>query len=124
MEVMNMALDLKLDSNKILHKQFEGSKPGYNALQVDSFLDTVISDYETMEKYRAQAERKIDELTALNDIINKKLTKEEADLAVMSEKLKNISDNDKASLNNLDLLKRISSLEAALFKLGVDPNTI
>jgi DivIVA domain-containing protein len=30
---------LVLDSNKILHKEFEGTKPGYDALQVDSFLD-------------------------------------------------------------------------------------
>ncbi|MCI2069401.1 MAG: DivIVA domain-containing protein [Bacilli bacterium] len=119
-----MPIALKLDSNKILHKQFEGTKPGYNCLQVDSFLDTVISDYETMEKYAAESERKIEELKSLNDMLNKRLTKEEADLAVMSEKLKNISDNDNASLSNLDLLKRISALEQALFKQGVDPNTV
>ena len=46
---------LKLDSNKILHKQFEGTKPGYNSLQVDTFLDTVIQDYEVMENYIDQA---------------------------------------------------------------------
>jgi DivIVA domain-containing protein len=119
-----MPLQLKLDSNKILHKQFEGTKPGYNALQVDSFLDTVISDYQSMEKYASEAETKIEELNNLNTLLNKRLSKEEADLAVMTEKLKNISDNDKASLNNLDLLKRISALEAALFKAGIDPNTI
>ncbi len=119
-----MALNLKLDSNRILHKQFEGSKPGYNAMQVDAFLDTVISDYEMMESYVETSESKIDELTKLNEILNKKLSKVEADLAMMSEKLKNISDNENASLNNLDLLKRISNLEAALYKLGVDPNTI
>lgn len=32
-----MPLKLKLDANKIYHKEFEGTKPGYNALQVDSF---------------------------------------------------------------------------------------
>ncbi len=119
-----MPLELKLDSNKILHKQFEGTKPGYNALQVDSFLDTVISDYQTMEKYVNDSESKINELTNLNGLLNKRLSQSEASLAVMTEKLKNISDNDKASLNNLDLLKRISALEQALFKLGVDPNSI
>ncbi len=119
-----MPIQLKLDSNKILHKQFEGSKPGYNALQVDSFLDTVISDYEEIEKFARESEGQIEELKTLNSMLNKKLTKAEADLAVMSEKLKNISDNDQASMNNLDLLKRISALEAALFKAGVDPNTI
>ncbi len=119
-----MPLQLKLDSNKILHKQFEGNKPGYNAMQVDAFLDTVISDYETMQAYQEASENKISELSNLNEMLNKRLSKVEADLAVMSEKLKNISDNENASLNNLDYLKRISALEAALFKLGVDPNTI
>jgi DivIVA domain-containing protein len=119
-----MSLELKLDANKILHKEFEGNKPGYNCLQVDSFLDTVISDYETMYKYAEQAEKKITELTNLNAMLNQRLTKDEADLAVMSEKLKNIKDNDNASYSNLDLLKKISALETALFKAGIDPTSV
>ena len=42
----------------------------------------------------------------------------------MREKLGGITDNKEASLSNLDLLKKISSLEQALYKLGVDPSTI
>lgn len=41
-----MPVKLLLDSNKIYHKEFEGTKPGYDALQVDSFLDIVIQDYD------------------------------------------------------------------------------
>lgn len=119
-----MALQLKLNSNTILHKQFEGNKPGYNAMQVDAFLDTVISDYETMQLYVEASEKKIEDLSNLNEILNKRLSKAEVDIAVMSERLKNIADNDDASLSNIDYLKRISALEAALFKLGVDPNSI
>lgn len=119
-----MSIQLKLDSNKILHKQFEGNKPGYNAMQVDAFLDTIISDYDTMENYIKASQEKISELTSLNEILNQRLTKTEASLSIALEKIKNISDNENASLNNLDLLKRISNLEAALHKLGVDPNTI
>ena len=29
-----MPIDLKLDSNKVFHKVFEGTKPGYNATQL------------------------------------------------------------------------------------------
>ncbi|MFA6796954.1 MAG: DivIVA domain-containing protein [Bacilli bacterium] len=119
-----MANALKLNANKILHKQFEGTKPGYNALQVDTFLDTVIADYEYMEKYIAESEKKIDELQKLNAMLNKKLTKVEAENAVMTERFKNISDDDNISLSNLDLLKRISALEQALFKAGIDPKNI
>lgn len=119
-----MALHLKLDSNKILHKQFEGNKPGYNALQVDSFLDVVMNDYQTMEQYEEASEKKIKELTDLNTMLNERLTKEEAQLVTLNEKMKNIKSNDKASYNNIDLLKRISALETALYKAGIDPNTI
>ena len=115
---------LKLDSNKILHKQFEGTKPGYNSLQVDTFLDTVIQDYEVMENYIDQAERKIQDLERQATIANEQLSRIEAQNAVLDEKLKNISENDNASLSNLDLLKRISALDQALFKAGINPNQI
>lgn len=119
-----MPLKLKLDSNKIYHKEFEGTKPGYNALQVDSFLDVVIKDYETMETYVNSAEQTIDELTKMNKMLKDRLSQVEATNAVMSEKLKDISDNDNASLSNLDLLKRISALEQALYKAGINPNSV
>ena len=119
-----MPLKLKLDTNKIYHKEFEGTKPGYNALQVDSFLDIVIKDYEMMDNYIASAEETIEDLTKMNKMLKDRLAQIEANNAVMNEKLKNISDNENASLSNLDLLKRISALEQALYKAGINPNTI
>ena len=119
-----MPLKLKLDENKIYHKEFEGTKPGYNALQVDSFLDIVIKDYEMMDNYIASAEETIEDLTKMNKMLKDRLAQIEANNAVMNEKLKNISDNENASLSNLDLLKRISALEQALYKAGINPNTI
>ena len=118
------SLKLKLDANKIYHKEFEGTKPGYNALQVDSFLDIVIKDYEMMDNYIASAEETIEDLTKMNKMLKDRLAQIEANNAVMNEKLKNISDNENASLSNLDLLKRISALEQALYKAGINPNTI
>ena len=38
--------------------------------------------------------------------------------------MKNISDNESVSMANLDLLKRISTLEQALFKAGINPSNI
>ena len=110
-----MPIDLKLDSNKVFHKVFEGTKPGYNATQVDTFLDIVISDYEAVEAYV----QKTDEL-----MLKDRLTTTEANLAVLEEKMKNISDNESVSMANLDLLKRISTLEQALFKAGINPSNI
>lgn len=119
-----MPLKLKLDANKIYHKEFEGTKPGYNALQVDSFLDVVIKDYETMEAYVNTAEQTIEELTKLNKMLKERLNQIEANNIIMTEKLKNISDNENASLSNLDLLKRISALEQALYNAGINPNSV
>ena len=119
-----MSINLKLDSNKILHKQFEGTKPGYNALQVDTFLDTIIKDYETVERYVLDNEQRVAELTKLNNMLNDRLSKVEAENVIMKDKLHNISENDNASLSNLDLLKRIAQLEQALSKAGINPNNI
>ena len=44
---------------------------------------------------------------------------------ILNDKLKNISDNDSnVTLSNIDLLKKLSLLEQALFKAGIDPNNI
>jgi DivIVA domain-containing protein len=115
-----MAVKLLLDSNKIYHKEFEGTKPGYDALQVDSFLDIVIKDYDTFSKY----EKTIEDLNRKATLLNQQLSKEEADNATLRNKLNGIGANADASLNNLELLKRISALEKALNKAGINPNTI
>ncbi len=119
-----MPIKLMLDSNKIYHKIFEGTKPGYDALQVDSFLDIVIKDYESMEQYIADNDAEMEELKNKVKMVNTQLAKVEAENATLKEKLGDISENDDASLNNLELLKRISKLEEALSKAGINPNTI
>lgn len=115
---------LLLDSNKIYHKEFEGTKPGYDALQVDSFLDIVIKDYESFEAYQNQINQEIEELKSRIAILNDQLSTIEAENVTLKNKLQGISSNSDASLNNLELLRRISALELALSKAGINPNTI
>ena len=122
--LFNMPIKLMLDSNKIYHKIFEGTKPGYDALQVDSFLDIVIKDYESMEEYITTTDEKMEELNNKVKMVNVQLAKAEAENATLKTKLGDISENQDASLNNLELLKRISKLEEALAKAGINPNTI
>ncbi|MFA6624385.1 MAG: DivIVA domain-containing protein [Bacilli bacterium] len=119
-----MALKLQLDSNKIYYKEFEGTKPGYDALQVDTFLDIVIKDYETFENYTADTDKKIEDLTSRIRLLTKSLNDKETENASLKSKVSAISANDDASLNNLELLKRISALEKALSKAGINPNTV
>lgn len=121
-----MPIKLLLDSNKVYHKVFEGSKPGYDALQVDSFLDIVVKDYDTVADYVANTDKLISTLQAKNNVLTEKLSKAEAENAALQAKVGEISNHEDASINmnNLELLKRISALEKALAKAGINPKTI
>lgn len=119
-----MAIKLLLDSNKIYHKVFEGTKPGYDALQVDSFLDLVIKDYDTFSNYVTTCDQQLSEMKNKVAMLNEQLSKVEAENAALKAKFADLSNNEDASLNNLELLKRISNLEKALAKAGINPNTI
>ena len=58
-------------------------------------------------------------------IYKERLESAEVKNEILSDKLRNISDNDNGvSLSNIDLLKRISLLEQTLYKAGIDPNNI
>ena len=119
-----MPVKLKLDANKIIHKHFLATKPGYDALQVDTFLDIVKDDYNAMEAYVSEAESSIDDLKAKVDFLNREVTRVEAENVSLKSKLGDLADNQEVNLDNLELLKRISNLEKALVRLGINPNTI
>ncbi len=117
-------LKLLLDSNKVYHKEFVGTKPGYDALQVDSFLDIVIKDYESFETYQSECEKEISQLNQKLEVLNKQLSDVEIENVKLKNKVSGIDSNTEPSLNNLELLKRISKLEKALSRAGINPNTI
>ncbi len=119
-----MALKLLLDSNKIYNKVFEGTKPGYDGLQVDSFLDIVMKDYDSVASYVAATDNQIEELNQKVTLLTEQLSHCEAENASLKARLGDVASNDEAALNNLELLIRISNLEKALSKVGVNPKTI
>lgn len=120
-----MELKLQLNSQKIVDKEFRGKKPGYDALEVDQFLDVIINDYVNMDKFYSEANKMIVELQKTCKVYKERLDNAEVQNEILNDKLKNISDNDtNVSLSNIDLLKRISQLEQALYKAGIDPNSI
>lgn len=118
-----MQVKLFLSASKISQKEFEGTKPGYDALQVDSFLDIVIKDYENMEKYILDSQEEINNLNNKVTMLTNNLSKMEAQVSIYEKKIKDYSET-KANAENIDLLKRISALEKALGKLGVNPSMI
>ena len=101
---------LFLTPQEILNKEFKIDAEGYRPKEVDQFLDMVIRDY-----------------TEFTNII-KKLQIENRELASDNNKLKtenrrlqaiidtaNSGPAGKAGFNNVDLLKRISNLEKAVY---------
>ena len=119
-----MDIKLKLDSSRILHKEFTGTKPGYDALQVDTFLDLVIEDYKQMEKYLREEQKTREELIDQVRLSKKEIEKLKVENASLKSRLSGISTSDDVSLSNLEHLKRIAALEKALAKAGINPNDI
>ena len=115
-----MSMKLLLSSTIILEKVFQGATPGYNPLEVDEYLDTIIKDYKTVEANYLMRKREIDDL---NEKISD-LEKENKTLKLENEKYKarftNIRPTDNVTQDNMKLLKRIDALEKFLFNEGYD----
>ena len=115
---------MNYNSKTLLDVKFAKNVKGYDALEVDETLDQVIEDYVQYEKKIAQDQKQIAELEA--EI--QKLTELARNSQVEAERLKKVVDSipDDPSVNkgNIEYLRRISKLEAALYKKGVDPKKI
>ena len=104
-----MKAKFNLTSENILNKRFNIEMKGYDAREVDYFLDLIKKDYETWElmlKYHLE--------------VNEKLKKEKEDLvkknSVLKNHLENLKDQIKElevkGLSNVDIIKRLADLEA------------
>ncbi|NWK83682.1 cell division regulator GpsB [Staphylococcus sp. GSSP0090] len=112
-------VSLKLSAKDIYEKDFEKTMTrGYRREEVDAFLDDIIADYQKM----ADLDNEVVKLSEENNKLKKKL--EELRLRVATsrpQENKNFSSNNSAttknngSNNNVDILKRISNLEKAVF---------
>lgn len=95
---------LNLTPEEILNKEFNVDFKGYSPSEVDTFLDTVLEDYQIMEENVQQL------LDTINDLQNqvKELTSKNIDL----EGRKVAFDlSNTTSYSSVDILKRISRLE-------------
>lgn len=119
-----MKLLLKKSADLIVEHQFSSNKAGYDALEVDSFLDEIVSDYVSVDQFLIKNEKFIESLNQEISSLKEKNAVLEANNAILVEKLKDVPDGVELSYANIDLLKRISSLEQALYKLGKDPREI
>ena len=98
----------ELTVQDIFNKQFNVDFKGYNAQEVDEFLDLVIQDYQVYDEKLKECSNTL--LKYENTI--ESLKNQIADLQNRLNCKEDISENN----SNLDILKRLSRLEAEVFK--------
>ena len=97
-----------LTSQDILEKEFKVDARGYRAQEVDKFLDMIIKDYTEYNKVIKSLNREINTLTEENNRLRSELRK--------LKELESVAESDsRRSVNNVDLLKRISQLEKIVY---------
>ena len=100
---------LNLTPEEILNKEFNIDFKGYSPAEVDSFLDSVLEDYQIMEENIQQL---LDTVATLQSQV-KALTEKNVELEgrKMAFDLSNTT-----SYSSVDILKRISRLEEQVYK--------
>ncbi len=107
---------IKLMPQDILEKEFKIDTRGYRLKEVDQFLDDIIGDYEqflniinNLEKEKADLLAEIVNLK--QELRNSKLNMEVAGRASSS-----------GEIQNIDIIRRLSQLEKAVYDLRNDGN--
>lgn len=99
---------LYLTAQEILEKEFKIDARGYRPQEVDKFLDMVIRDYTEYSNIIKKLEKDIKDLTDDN-------IKLKGEIRRLQEVASTNSDTPSRSINNVDLLKRISQLEKVVY---------
>ncbi|HAV20233.1 MAG TPA: hypothetical protein DCX17_04345 [Firmicutes bacterium] len=115
-----------LTSSEILAKKFRANVKGYDADEVDAFLDGVLEEFRHYEDFLKNELPALEKDGAKLESLSKKNQELEIELAVLKEKFNGLTRHDTLDVNqnNLELHKRISLLEKALYRLGQDPTKI
>ena len=95
-----MNMDIKLNADYILEKDFKKSMKGYNIDEVDQFLDLIREDYDTFTE-------KIAALEEENERLKQELSNSSRKAPVAQPQATNST--------NFDILKRLSNLEKHVF---------
>ena len=96
-----------LTINEIYEKEFHVDFKGYNAVEVDQFLDLVLEDYQAFENT-------INEQKALLQKYEDALSQQKR--IILEYEGRNRVQTSETPISQTDLLKRVSKLEEAVFK--------
>lgn len=101
--------NLNLTQDDILEQEFKIDTRGYRLKEVDQFLDLIIADYGTFLEIIRKQELEKDKLA--EEVIRLKQELRDANVNVEIAK----ASSNGQSVNNVDILKRISNLEKVIF---------
>ena len=108
-----MANKVQLSPKKILNKQFQIDFKGYNATEVDYFLDNIVQDYNAFAEMLNQSYADVERLQKENDQLHKQIVQLEKEKMLQQDNMDSIENN---LSSNVDILKRISNLEKVVYK--------
>lgn len=108
-----MGKKIQLSPKRILNKQFQVDFKGYNAAEVDYFLDNIVADYETFASMLNESYDKIEALENENKDLNAKIAELEK---INMRQQDNLAAMEENMSSNVDLLKRLSNLEKEVYK--------
>lgn len=119
-----MAIKLSVTSKEILENKFKVSPRGYDPFDVDQFLDKILKDYRVIESNYLVSSKEIDALKNQIKQLEEEKKQLEIENAKYAKKFEGIKDNKNVTIDNIDLMKRISRLEKFIYNNGFDPKTI
>ncbi|HCY06323.1 MAG: DivIVA domain-containing protein [Erysipelotrichaceae bacterium] len=100
-----MSNKLNLDVHTLYEKEFNTDFKGYSPLEVDTFLDLIIQDYQTYQELLSELNQKVSEMERTNASLRAKLIEAQGKARSYEE----------SPTSNLDIIKRISRLEQEVF---------
>ena len=103
---------VQLSPKRIIAKEFKVDFKGYNADEVDHFLDTIVKDYEAFAALLNASYDCIDQLEAQIMEQKETIANLEKEKALQDDNIHAMEENISS---NVDILKRISLLEKAVF---------
>lgn len=104
---------IQLSPKKIYNKQFQVNSRGYDANEVDNFLDVVMQDYYSFKEMIDEANNYIEKLQNEIDTLKETLASTQEENEVLESNAKKLEEELSPQL---DILQRLSALEKAVFK--------
>lgn len=105
-------IDISLSPKEILNKEFKFDAKGYRPKEVDEFLDVVIEDYNEFIRFIKRLEKDNQDLQ--EDNLRLKNENRKLKITIEAQEEEN-SVTNKLGSNNVDILRRISNLEKAVY---------